>query len=320
MSEFGVLNFDEVAGEDQRLSSKGSGSFLDQFVPVSDLKSGESLTVRILPPVKGGKLFQYNRIHTINGRKINCPRPLVNGKWDRNVPCPICDYYNSLWQQVDRLENEGRKQEAERIKTEARSIKPIERYYYNALVRKMTVDGEVQVNVGPRVLSVGKVLHQMIIRAIVSEDAQERLGDITHVKTGYDFIIRKETRSDYPNYDRSTFAREPSPLGEAELIAHVAENMIDLTKFRSLKELEELEKELAIHRGLIPDDTAAFDVDQFDNKWGEGTTNQTAAKTSVSVQAASESTKEVTKPVVEDVAIESDDFLADLAEFQQEDM
>lgn len=310
MSEFGVLNIAEVEGEDKRLNTTaGSGSFLDQFVPISDIKSGESLTVRILPPVKGGKLFQYNRIHTINNRKINCPRPLVNGKWDRNVPCPICDYYNSLWQQSDRAENEGNKKEAERLRTEARSIKPIERYYYNALVRKMMVNGEAKTNVGPRILSVGKVLHQMIIRHIVSEDPQERLGDITHVKTGYDFIIRKEMRSDYPNYDRSTFAREPSPLGEADLISEISENLIDLSKFRTLKGLDDIKKELAIHRGLIPDTAQSFDVNQFDAEF------QDAKKSSVSVPVQVTSDGEVSTP---DVAIESDEFLADLAEFAQE--
>lgn len=317
MSEFGVLNLVEVEGEDKRLNSTGGGNFLDQFVPVGDLKSGESLAVRILPPVKGGKLFQYNRIHTINGRKVNCPRPLVNGKWDRNVPCPICDYYNSLWQQVDRLETEGNKPEAERLKAEARSIKPIERYYYNALVRKMTVGGELKTNVGPRVLSVGKVLHQMIIRAIVSEDLTEKLGDITHVKNGFDFIIRKEMRSDYPNYDRSTFAREPSPLGDADLIAHVAANMIDLTKFRTIKDIEAIKKELAIHRGIIPDDTAAFDVEQFDAEFREPGEGSTSTSVSVPVQVTS-TPVETAKPQVADEAIESDDFLADLAEFQQD--
>ena len=312
MSEFGVLDLAEVEGEDKRLNTKDGGSFLDQFVPISDIKSGESLTVRILPPVKGGRLFQYNRIHTINNRKVNCPRPLVNGKWDRTVPCPICDYYNSLWQQSDRAENEGNKKEAERIRAEARSIKPIERYYYNALVRKMNVNGEVKTNVGPRILSVGKVLHQMIIRHIVSEDPQERLGDITHVKTGYDFIIRKEMRADYPNYDRSTFAREPSPLGEADLISSISENLIDLSKFRTLKGLDEIKKELAIHRGLIPDIVQNFDVAQFDSEFQDSKTTKSKSTVSVPVRVEAEADSAT------DVAIESDEFLADLAEFAQE--
>ena len=214
---------------------------------------------------------------------------------------------------IDEVQQEANKKEAERIRAEARSIKPIERYYYTALVRKMNVNGEVKTNVGPRILSVGKVLHQMIIRHIVSEDPQERLGDITHVKTGYDFIIRKEMRADYPNYDRSTFAREPSPLGEADLISSISENLIDLSKFRTLKGLDEIKKELAIHRGLIPDIVQNFDVAQFDSEFQDSKT--TKSKSTVSVSA---SIVEAEADSATDVAIESDEFLADLAEFAQE--
>lgn len=329
MSEFGALDLEEVAGEKSRLETKGQGGFLDQFVPMPEVKTGESgeVVVRILPPVKGGKLFQYNRIHTINGRKIHCPRPLVNGKWDRDTPCPICDYYNALWREADKAEEAGNKEQAEALKKEARSIKPIERYYYNALVRSMVVDGKTVNNVGPRILSVGKILHQMIIRAIVSEKPQEKLGDITHIETGYDFIITKEMRSEFPNYDRSNFARESSPLGDKELVSQVVANMHDLTKFRNLKPVSELEKELAIHRGLIADDSETFNVEQFDAKYqGQGTTATSASvpadvtseeeiASEVTVEATSETTEAVETP---DVPIESDEFLQDLAEFQQE--
>ena len=164
MSEFGTLNLEEMAGEDARLNEQGgSASFLDQFVPMPEVKPGQtgSVAVRILPPVKGGKLFQYNRVHTMNTRKVHCPRPLVNGKWDRNVPCPVCDYYSSLWRQIDKIEKQYGKDcpQAQPLKDEARSLKPVERYYYNAIVRSMVVDGKEQKNAGPRILSIGKLLH-----------------------------------------------------------------------------------------------------------------------------------------------------------------
>ncbi len=327
MSEFGSLDLEEVQGEKSRLETKGQGGFLDQFVPMPEVKQGESgeVIVRILPPVKGGKLFQYNRIHTVNGRKIHCPRPLVNGKWDRNVDCPICDYYNSLWRSADKAEERGDKDAAEAFKKEARSIKPVERYYYNALVRSMTVDGTSTLNVGPRVLSVGKILHQMIIRAIVSDKPQEKLGDITNIETGFDFIITKELRSDFPNYDRSNFARECSPLGDKDLVKHVVANMHDLTKFRNLKDVEALKKELAIHRGLIPDDAETFNVDKFDAEYR----NTSSASVPADVTSEPTTTSEVATddthtdtpaetPTTTDTVVESDDFLKDLAEFQQD--
>jgi len=331
MTGFGALDLEGVQAEDNRLKTKGQGGFLDQFVPMPEVKPGQTgeVTVRILPPVKGGKLFQYNRIHQINGRKVHCPRPLVNGKWDRDTPCPICDYYNSLWRQADKAEDEGNRNLAEELKKEARSIKPIERYYYNAIVRSMVVDGKEQLNVGPRILSVGKILHQMIIRAIVSEKPQEKLGDITNIETGYDFIITKELRSDFPNYDRSKFSLQSSPLGDKDLIKHCVESMHDLTKFRSLKPIEELKKELAIHRGLIPDDAEKFNVDDFDAEYaGQRTTASASVPADVPAQTTETPTTESATavetasteaaPEVDDIAIESDEFLQDLAEFQQD--
>ena len=323
MTEFGTLDLEGVQEEEKRLSTKGQGAFLEQFVPMPEVKAGEtgSVTVRILPPLKGGKVFQYNRIHNINNRKVTCPRPLVNGKWDKNVPCPICDYYNSLWRQIDKLEAEGDIDGAELLKKEARSIKPVERYYYNALVREMVVNGEKQTNVGPRILSVGKTVHQMIIRAIVSELPEERLGDITHIKNGYDFIIKKELRSGYPNYDRSVFAREATPMGEQELIDKVAENMHDLSKFRVLKEHDILKKELAIHRGLIPDDADEFSVEEFDAEFvGSSSTTATSASVPADVQSESAETNsevETESAKEEDVAVESEDFLATLDEIEK---
>jgi len=334
--------------EDQRLNSApggGEGNFLDQFVPMPQVSPGQtgSVTVRILPPVKGGKLYQYNRIHGVNGRKVHCPRPLVNGKWDRTVPCPLCDYYNALWRQADKLDDKGQRDESDKCKTEARSIKPIERYYYNAVVRKLTVDGVEKNNVGPRIFSVGKTLHKMIIRAIVGDNNEDALGDITNIKTGYDFVIKKELRGTgenaYPNYDRSTFAREPSPLGDKETIEKFVENLHDLTKFRNVKPYEEVEKELAIHRGLIADDSESFNIGNFDSKVvaaessssvsvsvteAVGSTSEEVVSSDedmppfdvTSDDAASDSTSDSTSDASEDVSIDDDDFLKELQDME----
>jgi hypothetical protein len=288
MSDFGVLDLEEMMGEGTRLAGTGGGgeggsNWLDMFVPMPEVKVGStgSVTVRILPPVKGGKLFQYTRLHLINGRKYHCPKPLINGKWDKNTPCPICDYYNALWRRIEELEKKGVKEEAEDLKREARLIKPIERYYYNAIVRELRSEKGVEKNVGPRILSVGKILHKMIVRAIIGDENEKALGDVTHPKTGYDFVIRKELRGmgkdAFPNYDRSSFARESSPLGTADEIAKWQSNLHDLTKLRTLKGIEELETQLAIHRGLIPDTAEqGWSIDEFDAKY-KGNTTKTVA-------------------------------------------
>lgn len=335
MAEFGALNLDEVAGEDARLHKEGTTSFLDQFVPMPEVKAGQtgSVAVRILPPVKGGKLFQYNRTHKMNGRSVHCPRPLVNGKWDRNVPCPICDYYSGLWRQIDKIEKAKGKDcpEAAGLKEEARSIKPVERYYYNAIVRSMFVDGKELKNEGPRILSVGVILHKMIIRAIVGEDGDpdSKLGNITDLKNGWDFIIRKEVTAGsegFPKYDRSGFARNQTPAGTPDEIKKWQETLQDLTKLRNPKDLEYLEKELAIHRHLIPDDTESFNTDDFDARWRQRSAEEVTemlesapARTTVTVPAgvpASQAEAPAAPAPTEDMSIEDEQFLKDLEEME----
>lgn len=324
MSEFGVLDLDDIQGEGTRLATKaGAQNFLDKYVPMPKVKPGGTglVLLRILPPANGKKLYQYTRLHTINGRSVHCPKPLIQGKWDKNTPCPICNYYNSLWAQIDKLEDSGQMELAEKLKQEARSIKPVERYYYNAIIRKLTDDkGEVHLNVGPRIWSVGKTVHQMIVRAIVGDDTEKGLGDITHPKNGYDFNLKIEMTSSgkdaFPNYNRSTFARDPSPLGTPEEVAKWVEGLHDLSTLRILKGLDHLKKELAIHRGLIPDDKQQFNVDEFDAEF-RGPASSTTA-TSVSVPAGVESvhTEVVaeTAPanIAEDVSIDNEEFLKEL--------
>lgn len=292
MSEFGVIDLEEIQGDAARLnSSENQENYLDQFLVIPDPKPGQTLTynVRILPPRKGAKLFQYTRLHLINGRKYQCPRPLVNGKWDWKTPCPICDYYNSLYRQRDKLEKAGRQAEAEKFEEEARSIKPIERYYYNAIARShVNEKGEVVVNAGPKIWSVGKVLHKIIVKSIVGGDGDAPLGDVTNVKTGYDFIVKKEMRGTgkdaYPNYDRSSFARESSVAGTADEIKKWVDSLHDLTVNRKPTEFDVLDRQLAIYRGLIPDDADGFDVEKFDERWKSQGSAQ-AKKASASVPA-----------------------------------
>lgn len=308
MAEFGSVDLEEVVNEGTRLNEGGAGNFLDQFVPMPEVKPGQtgSVALRILPPAKGERLFQYNRTHKINGRSVHCPRPLKDGKWERNVPCPICDYYSSLWKEIDKLEKKHGKDcpEAEPLKQEARDLKPTERYYYNAIVRTMLVDGKELKNVGPRILSVGIKVHKMIIRAICGEegDPESKLGDVTSLKAGWDFIIRKEvsTGDGYPNYDRSGFARSQSVAGSPEEIAKWAENLHDLKKLRNPREMAYLEKELAIHRGLIPDEAEGFDTAGFDAKWGGGKSNTEKEVETLAAKAAAQTTTD-TAPVTETV-------------------
>lgn len=327
MSEFGTLNLGDMQAEDNRVNADQQSSFLDQFVPMPKPKPGQTaiITVRILPPQKGKKLFEYTRIHTMptNQHKVHDPKRLVDGKWDRTTPNPILDYYNSLWREADNLEKAGRRAEAERCKSEARSIKPVERYYYNAIVRKITdSEGNVQTNVGPRILSVGKTLHKMIVRAIVGDEAEEALGDVTHPQTGYDFNIKVEVRGtgdeSYPNYDRSSFARDPSPLGTPEEIQKWADSLYDLTKLHIPASYETMEKELAIHRGLIEDDNQGFSTEKFDDNIKKKYGKEATAEVVNVVDGAPDAVVENVE-VVEDVSIEDEEFLRQMQALESND-
>lgn len=338
MAEFGALDLEDMVGEDARLSEKNQRRD-NQIVPLPKPKPGQTnlVQVRILPPSKGAKLFQYTRLHMITGssgkmHSIHCPKPLLAGKWDRNTPCPICDYYNSLWRQIDKLEDQGKKEAAEKLREEARSLKPIERYYYNAIVRSIVDEqGNKETNVGPMILSVGKTVHKMVVRAIVGDETEAALGDITHPKKGYDFLIKIENRGgkeNFPNYDRSAFARESSPLGTAEEIKKWVEGLHDLTTLRVLKGVEDLERELARHRGLIEDeDDGGFNTEEFDAKFNGGR-KATPRPARVSDEDAvgsvvgsaddfdemQEAVPAATPAPVADIAIDDEDFLKELQE------
>jgi uncharacterized Zn finger protein (UPF0148 family) len=328
MSEFGTLNLEDFAAEGQRLSSEG-GKRDALFISIPKPKPGGTTVfpVRILPPAKGAKLFQYTRLHMVKGHSVHCPKPLVNGRWDKDTPCPICTYYNSLYRKADQLEDQGRKAEADKLREEARQIKPIERYYYNAVARaEVDEKGEKHTNVGPKILSVGKVLHKMVVRAIVGDETEPALGDVTNVKNGYDFLIKMEIRGTgkdgFPNYDRTSFAREASPAGTPEEIKKWVENLNNLADLRKPAAVEDLERELARHRGLIDDEEEGFDVDAFDAKYSSGrkpssvpVSDEDAVGSVVSSVVGTDADVEETvtpSAPAEDVTIEDEQFLKEL--------
>src|SRR5579859_556271 len=123
-----LLDLNELRAEHARLKSQGQTDFLDNFVRMPE---GEgSVTVRLLPPKAGSKqLYCATRTHKLGQKNLHCPQTLINGKWQGF--CPICNYYKKLWQDSDQKSGE----EAEQLRAEARSIKPLERYYYNCIVR-----------------------------------------------------------------------------------------------------------------------------------------------------------------------------------------
>jgi len=263
------LDLSELRSELKRVSAApgqmaGGGSFLDNFVKMPE--SDGLVVVRILPS-KSGKIrdiYQSTRIHSINGQKLHCPRELVGERWQGL--CPICDYYNWLWKES---KNNKTKEEANALQTEARSLKPVERYYFNCIVLSQT--GQYRNNQPnklntPLILSVGKQVFARILRAMLGseEDMEPALGDVTDVMEGRNFKILKKTKvgndgQKYPYYEDSKFL-DPSPLGTQEQIDAYLGGMFDLTSLRECKPAEELKREIRIHRKVEKDPRVGFDL------------------------------------------------------------
>jgi hypothetical protein len=248
-----------------------SGSFLENFVRMPEGKG--SVVLRILPPAPDGMFdrkdnpfFQWTRIHKVNGKSLHDPREKVNGKWVGENP--IGDYLKWLWKESEQSSPDER----DRMQSLYRELKPIERYYYNVIVRSETDEsGNVKKNVGPKILSVGKTVHEAILRGICGDKEmnQPRLGDVTDFKTGRDFklvkTIRKSGENTYPNYESSHFLDE-SPAGDPDECKRWMENLHDLHSLRVLKSSEELENELMIHLGLKQEVSSNFDPSKFQSK------------------------------------------------------
>lgn len=328
MANYDSLNISELVEENDRLDAQGGSlDFLENFVRMPE-KEG-FVTVRLLPPSKGKKFFCATRTHRVNNRSVHCPRVLVTNKtggksWqdeDARNPCVICKYYNELWKEAERKEGKA----AEELKNQARAIKPIERYYYNCIVRtSVNKNGETEKNVGPKILSIGKTLHQRIVRAIVGDPANDEkpLGDITDIKGGRDFKIIKKLRGTgrdaYPNYDDSKFL-EPSPLGEKDQVETWMASLHDLASLRALKPVEEMKIELKKHLGIIQDEATSFDLSEFQKPGAAAASIEDQVRQATTSAPASDTPKPAKKddkPAPADAVLAESDFLEELKNLQ----
>lgn len=266
---FNNNDLSELQNELKRVSAQPGqaqtgGGFMDNFVKMPE--SDGLVVVRLLPS-KSGKIrdiYQSTRIHSINNQKLHCPRELVGERWQGT--CPICDYYNWLWKES---KNKTSKEEIAALQAEARSIKPVERYYFNCIVLSQT--GQYRNNQPnklniPLILSVGKQVFARILRAMLGSEAdmEPALGNVTDVLNGRNFKILKKTKvgndgQKYPSYDDCKFL-DPSPLGTEEQIKAYLEGMFDLVGLRDCKPADELKREIRIHRRVEKDPRVGFDL------------------------------------------------------------
>lgn len=212
-----------------------------------------ALTLRLLPKGVDQPLFEETRVHAlvINGmrRNIHCPRQKITtaaGKeiWvdgDKAKPCPICKHYQGLW---DKSKAPGTSREqAEAYQAEARLIKPKQKFYWNAIVRKLVdpMTKEVQLNVGPKILSIGNQVQQIIQEAVNGNPKLDvlPLGNVTSVTVGRDLKIVGSQQGPFTVYDKSRFG-DSSPLGTEEEMRQWAANLHDLKALRRILPYDEL--------------------------------------------------------------------------------
>jgi hypothetical protein len=247
--EFEEINMNEINQEAAAINK--DSTIMDMFVKMPD-KDGFVL-LRFLPPMKGKPLFTVTRIHRLGNRSFHCCRQRkqfpngiywVNSSQNPADDCPICQEYSRLW----KVSNGQSGEQQTRTQAQAREIKPIERYYWNVIVRQQVNNktGQIEKNVGPKILSCGKTLQSIILESINGSEltGRPKLGNITHPVTGRDFrIIKKIVKgsggSEYPKYDQSRF-EDVSELGEEGQIKNWLVNLHDLEALKQYRPRPEL--------------------------------------------------------------------------------
>jgi hypothetical protein len=321
MADYEALDLAEMQNEYARVSTEpgtfGGEDYMQKFVRLPE-RDGYTL-MRFMPRRKGQKLYCATRVHTLNNpttnkkRTYHCPKVLVKtDKGDRwQGECIICKYYSDLWQKSESLSGKAQ----EDLQNQARAIKPVERYYYNVIVRseKDFKSGEILKNVGPKIYSCGKTIHTKIIRAIVGDESagEKPLGDVTHPVNGRDFrVVKKVAKGgggkEYPSYDNSKF-EDVSPAGSPEELAKWLENLHELQALRAIKTPDELRHALRIHLGMIKEGDSSVDEELDEFRHAGTTASQSTSTASDTVRE--ELTVSTTPNAVETSSAE--DVLAD---------
>lgn len=334
--DYEELDLNEIKKEHQRLSKDNQGAANDEYIKtyVRMPERDGFVLMRILPRKKGKNIFCATRIHTLTNpttgqkRTYHCPKEFgkdpATGREYWRGDCIICKVYHDTWQKSEGLSGK----EQENMQNRARELKPLERYYYNVIVRseKDGRTGQTMTNVGPKIFSCGKQVHAKIMLAISGDPStgEVALNDITHPVTGRDFrLIKKVTKSgarEYPNYDNSKF-EDPSSAGSPEELERWFSNLHDLSQQRKLKTAEELKHALRVHTGMITEGAQDTELDEF--RPGMGVPASASPRTPAAVESIvagaekvreeSLAPKQAAKPAVgEDESLADDEFLKEL--------
>ena len=225
-------------------------------------KKGGSVKVRILPGrVTPEDFFQRTRIHYTNGKSFHCAATYdeTSDKWrtapPRGTRCPICELNSVFWKDV-KAAKDGT-QDKTNAELDVKNTRPVARFYYNCIVlEEKQEDGTVLKNVGPKVLSVGITVHQIIMDHLLGNDEEgiESDNDLIDLQKGRDFNIVVTMKGDFPDYAKSKFATKRTVAGTKEEIAKWMGSCHDLPALVQVKPLEELDREVDVYLGLATED------------------------------------------------------------------
>lgn len=211
--------------------------------------------IRICPPMrqfgqptaKPAKFCLRTCNHQVGKQTFQCHKEVVDGKWQGE--CAICNQYNKFWK--DHFDADGLLFSAssskpkyfvgdeEDFRRELKAIKPVERYYFNIIVRGEEERGVLK-------WSCGKTIYAKILEGIVGNESNPNviaLGDITNPKTGHDFYVRRVMKGSasvqFPDYSTSQFLPS-TPMGTPEQMQLWSTQLHDLHALRKLSSVESM--------------------------------------------------------------------------------
>lgn len=250
---------------------KKFGNFLDKTVKMPQ-KDG-FVTIRLLPSLPGKKLpYASCRIHNLatfeereqkppKTRNEYCGRSLQGKQWVGD--CFYCDYYSHLYRQSDKYKNTD-EDLAKQFVAKAKAIKPLEKYYYNAIVLDSNPPTGQTPEDGPLIYSCGITLHAKILEAVLGnkEMKKKSKGNVFHPQTGRNLKIEKVMKPGgmFPDYSGTEWEDVSALTEDSALLEKWIANMNDVFSLCKVHPIDHMKKMLRIFEGKEIDTKKSFDA------------------------------------------------------------
>lgn len=317
--EFTRVTVDKKPGANRK-----TGTFLDKIVKMP--KDNGYVTIRLLPSVPGHKLpYASCRVHNLatfedrKNKKANnlyCGRTSQNKKWVGD--CFFCEYYNHLYRLSDKAKAEGKDEIMNQMIAKAKAIKPLEKYYYNAIVMDSSPPTGQSPEDGPLIYSCGIQIHTRILEAVLGNKEMKKKpkGNIFHPVNGRNLKIVKEMKpgGQFPDY-AGTDWEDPCPLSEdGDLVNQWLNSLNDVHALRKALSVDEMKKAIRIFEEIEVDTRKTFDASFLNDDNDHAEEMAVAAVVSAPIQTPTKvraAAPVVTAPVMMAVDDADDDPLVD---------